>query len=281
MSTANDIQIHYPFEVYQKIMHWVKKSPHEISGFGNVTYDKKTKVFTVVDVFLINQINSAAQTETDDVDLGKLLFQQDKAYGEGACKLWWHSHANMNTFWSGTDIDTINKYGGNGYIIATVFNKKEEMRSAVCFKANSPMFGPSVSFIDDVDTFYLHPESWDTEYDSKITEYAKKVTEAKAHNNDQLELGTEKVWDYDAKCFKIVSTNKDMPKNKYVNGLLGMGLELESEALNMTTDKYELFLATASEEKLEEKEQELVMLDAAGYFTVYEQMNEPTYREKN
>lgn len=270
------IQIHYPLEVYQKIMHWVKKSPYEISGFGNVEYDKKTKVFTVVDVFLVKQSNTLTSTETDEADLGKLMYEQAKAFGDGAIKLWWHSHAHMNVFWSDTDKDTILKYGGKGYIIATVFNKKEEMKSAVCFQSEHKMFGTATTFIDDVDTFYLRPKEWDDVYEEKITEHAATIAKnsmTKGNSNIIDRSGQE--WDYDLKKWVDKKTPDTREENgvdgrltpkKWINGLLGQGIAAEAEALRMTARAYVKFLDEASEEELEAKEEELTMLEAAGMF---------------
>lgn len=279
VKTVNDIEIHYPLAVYQKIMHWVKKSNYEVSGFGNVKYDKKNKIFTVVDAFLVKQQNTSASTTTDEADLGKLMYEQDKAFGDGSVKLWWHSHADMNVFWSGTDLDTIKKYGGNGYIVATVFNKKEEMRSAVCFQTQHPMFGKAVTMVDDIATFALYPQEWDDVYDEKVQV---------STNIDR----TNQKWDYVNKCWVDKEKTKDnsetspapqqliftddVPINKYPHGILGRGLEVEAEALRMTYVAYENLLATGTEEELEQKEEDLTMLEAAGYFEADEMDELPT-----
>ncbi len=279
------IQIHYPLEVYQKIMHWVKKSPYEISGFGNVEYDKKNKVFTVTDVFLVKQVNGPTSTETDEADLGKLMIEQHKASGEGSTKLWWHSHANMGVFWSGTDKDTILKYGGNGYIIATVFNKREEMKSAVCFKTKHALFGDATSFIDDVDTYYLHPADWDTSYDEKITEHSRALAKSnttKTSGVSSIIDRSNQEWDYDLKCWVDKSSKRpvslfhddneqlelagQLTPTKWINGLLGKGIAAEAEALRMSSESYVKFLNKAGEEELNDKENELTMLEAAGMF---------------
>lgn len=249
-----EFQIHYPLEVFNKVMHWVKKSPVEVSGFGNAIIDRKNKIITVTDVYLVNQTNTATSTETDPTDLGRLMYKH-KSKGEGAVKVWWHSHANMNTFWSTTDLDTIKQFGGNGFIIATVFNKREEMRSAIGFKTSHPIFGEAVQVVDEVPTFYLHPAEWDQEYDQKVTEY-------RANTIEPSQTQTSFLSNNDVKNELTSHTNK----NIYHNGLLGYGLEAEAEALRISFQKYENFLATASEEELEEKENQLVMLDAAGMF---------------
>lgn len=175
------IVIHIDQDVFHKIMHWVRKSSNEVSGFGNVVFDPVNKIFRIVDAFLVEQYNNTGTTtELEATDMGRMMFKH-RNFGAGAMKWWWHSHVNMNVFWSGTDESTIRQYGGNGFIVATVFNKREEMRSAVCYKSEHPLFGEQLSFVDNVDTMVEYPEAWDLEYDEKVktravTHYASTQT---------------------------------------------------------------------------------------------------------
>jgi hypothetical protein len=166
-NTSGAIEIYIEQDVYNKIMHWVNKSNNEVSGFGNVVFDAVNKRFTVVDAFLIEQYNSGATTEIEAAALGKMYAKHFK-FGSGALKWWWHSHVNMNVFWSGTDESTIRQYGANGYICASVFNKRNEIRSAVCYKSSHKMFGDQVAYIDNVTTKILYPAAWDEEYDANV-----------------------------------------------------------------------------------------------------------------
>ncbi len=176
----SEIEIRIPQEVFQKIMHWINKSNNEVSGFGNLSYDARAKRFTVEDAFLLEQYNSGASTEIEAASMGKMMFKH-RNFGAGALKWWWHSHVNMAVFWSGTDTDTIKQYGSNGYIVASVFNKRQEIRSAVCYKAESivtptnKLFGSktktiSTILVDDVTTLIEYPLEWDTEYTANIKE---------------------------------------------------------------------------------------------------------------
>lgn len=155
------------WDVYQKIMYWVNKAPGEISGLGKVV-PKEDGTFRVTSAVLIKQENGAASTEMDGAAISKCMFELKD--DPGHLNFWWHSHVNMEVFWSGTDIDTIREIGQNGFVVATVFNKKREMKSAVYVKPTDIL--PEV-FIDDLPTkplHYLKPEqvtAWDAEYDLK------------------------------------------------------------------------------------------------------------------
>jgi hypothetical protein len=115
-------------EVYRKIMYWVNRSEFEVSGLGTVTYDKEKNQFNVLSAMLLPQKNGATHTDIEADVVCKAMFELANEPGE--LKFWWHSHVNMAVFWSGTDMDTIKSFGGGGWVLATVFNKKNECRSA-------------------------------------------------------------------------------------------------------------------------------------------------------
>ena len=113
-------------EVYNKIMFWVDKCPKEVGGFGKVIV--KDGAYWIISAHLLEQEVTHTETEIDDVALAKLM--ADTVREEGHLNFWWHSHVNMGTFWSGTDKDTIKNLGSKGMLLATVFNKKHETRTA-------------------------------------------------------------------------------------------------------------------------------------------------------
>lgn len=155
---------------YKKIMHWVHKCPFEVSGFGTVVYDKDTHTATIKDAFLVKQEGGAAHTDIDAEALAMAEYKAFKAGGE--MRFWWHSHVNMAVFWSGTDMDTIKELGGNGWMISTVFNKKEETRTALSYRASTDL-GVFTEVQDDLDLTIIEESidttAWDAEYDSLVT----------------------------------------------------------------------------------------------------------------
>lgn len=169
------MEIQISTETHRKIMHWINKSNDEVSGFGKVIYYPETKVFQIQDAFLIKQTNGAAHTDIDATELARLNYQ--KIQEPGDLRWWWHSHVNMPVFWSSTDKETIQELGSQGWIAATVFNKRHESRSAISYRAESP-FGVTTELKDEV-AFHVIEEvdeeiikAWDTEYDSKVEKKA-------------------------------------------------------------------------------------------------------------
>lgn len=141
-----------------KIRFWVDKADKEVSGFGMVEYDDAKKEFTVTDAYLIEQTVGAAHTDISPEGMAKLMYAT--RLEKGHLGFWWHSHVKMDVFWSGTDMDTILKLGSNGWIVASVFNKKEEVRTAVAYVASSALNKnkPETIFYDDLTTYIVRPE---------------------------------------------------------------------------------------------------------------------------
>lgn len=166
------MDIVYDALTLHKIRHWVKKAgTNEISGFGKVVL--KDGVFKVVDAILLPQRNGAGHTEIEAKDVGKAEFLLKDTPGE--LRLWWHSHVKMSCFWSKTDTDTIAELGKHGWIIATVFNQKDEHRTCFYQGANGP--APEL-FVDElpIRSQFHAPENllnpWDKEFADNVTVYS-------------------------------------------------------------------------------------------------------------
>ena len=95
------VSITIPPEIHAEIMYYVNKSNVEISGLGRIVRDSNGNM-VVNKIYLIEQENSAASTDLSEEAVSKLLFESRK--DEGALNFWWHSHVNMDVFWSGTDL---------------------------------------------------------------------------------------------------------------------------------------------------------------------------------
>lgn len=130
-------------DAYDKIMHYVHKADFEVSGLGVVEVIDNVPVIT--DIMLLEQEGSAAETELDADSINKALYEHHKSGEDGEIKFWWHSHVNMEVFWSGTDMKTIEQLTQNGWFIHGVFNKKNESKFAATSKE------PFELFIDNIE----------------------------------------------------------------------------------------------------------------------------------
>lgn len=157
--------------IFQKIMHWVNKSDHEVSGLGMVKRMPDGNI-QVIDAILLPQRNTSATSDIEPEDVCKAMYELRKA--EGEMKFYWHSHVKMNVFWSTTDFDTIKKLSANGWFVSSVFNKRQEMKT--CLSTVEPW--PAI--IDEVQTVILREidgnliKAWDADYKRCVTDVLPK-----------------------------------------------------------------------------------------------------------
>ena len=151
--------------VYDKIQYWIDKTNIEVSGLGRIIYDAECHVWRVVSAYLVDQVNSAADTELNAEAIGRLMFETKDDPGQ--LNWWWHSHHDMDVFWSSTDIAAIEELGQHGFFTATVFNKRRQSLS--CAYQNVPfrMFSNELDF--EVLSRTANKE-WDDEFDEKVKE---------------------------------------------------------------------------------------------------------------
>lgn len=145
------------------------------------------------------------------------------------------SHVNMAVFWSSTDTDTIKSIGKNGLCAATVFNKKEEMRSAICYSVEHPIFGKTTQLHDDVGTVYEYtPDSriagWKEELDTNVKE--------KIHEYKSWEYKSSDAAVYDPYDYGMYKDKRKLSKEDYDWGLVGLGVKKESQFLKITQKQY-------------------------------------------
>lgn len=151
--------------VFKKIMYWIRKSNFEVSGLGKVEVNQEENSIRVIDAILLPQKNTSTTTDLDAGAISKAMFLLKDTPGE--LRWWWHSHVNMDAFWSGTDDNTIKRLGLGGWFVATVLNKREEMKSA--YSQSSPLR----LFLDDIQTSLIQyeqeiPKEWEEEYEKNV-----------------------------------------------------------------------------------------------------------------
>lgn len=154
-------------EVHAQIKYFVEKSHIEISGLGRIERDSQNNM-VVSKIYLLKQENSAASTDICEAAAAQLMYESRE--DKGSLNFWWHSHVNMGTFWSSTDMATIRQFGKNGFLLSTVFNKKGEFRTSYFQGGNE--FLPEL-FIDQIPTEFSYlataeqTAAWEKEYEEK------------------------------------------------------------------------------------------------------------------
>jgi proteasome lid subunit RPN8/RPN11 len=112
---------------WQKIAAYVDNCPYEIGGLGKVTCEGGD--FIVSDVEIFTQTVTPAHVDMTAETLAK--FQTDKIRAKESMrdyKFWWHSHAKMDAFFSGTDTATIDASGAEfPWLVSFVSNHAHKM----------------------------------------------------------------------------------------------------------------------------------------------------------
>jgi hypothetical protein len=152
-------------QVYSKIRAYADLCHDEISALGTVkVFDN---VVYIEDVFLFNQTVTPSTTEINQTDLAKFMYECIKKGGDpSSLKFWWHSHVNMEVFWSSTDSYTIEKFSKE-WMVSIVSNKRDD------FKVRLDIFSPIRICFDNL--------PYTIEYDKINCEQIKAEIAAKVH----------------------------------------------------------------------------------------------------
>ena len=103
----------------------------EIGGMA-VTRQDEDGDWQIIDPVIMKQEVSAALCELDKTELAQYYSKAAMKYKKDNIRFcWWHSHAKMSAFWSGTDTNTIDEYEDGDLSFALVVNVKEEYKCRV------------------------------------------------------------------------------------------------------------------------------------------------------
>lgn len=153
-----------------KVQYWVEECPQEVGGMGKLIRTKDNALL-VTEAYLLEQQVTYSDFEIEADAMAKLMHETIKVPGQ--MMFWWHSHVNMDVFWSSTDTETIRTIGDEGMLLSTVFNKRGESRTALYIGSPKNSVRPDI-FIDDMELLVrCNPDTLDTvalkkEFDEKV-----------------------------------------------------------------------------------------------------------------
>lgn len=124
---------HFPYETlafaenaYKRLFYYARAATGEISGFGRTVANGKELMVT--EVLLFKQVCSAGGTTLDAKALADFILQLVKEGRDPSeYKLWWHTHSDFGTFWSGTDESTARELSKETLVACVEVNKSGEM----------------------------------------------------------------------------------------------------------------------------------------------------------
>ena len=142
--TCNTMKLIIPKEVEERIHGYVMSVESEIAGMGKVRIEGDTMI--VEEVMIYEQEVTGATADLSPKAMAK--WQSDLVRAGGSPKmwrLWWHSHANMAAFFSGTDTGTMDAQTESDWVMSLVVNKRRER------KARLDLYRPFRMFLADVE----------------------------------------------------------------------------------------------------------------------------------
>lgn len=120
-------------QTFEEMMHYCilgLKDKREVSGYAQCVYDAEADVFRISNACLPKQTASSVETEIDDQDKARLMYQRRDEVMPGGMKCHWHTHPNMGVTWSGTDHALIRKLGEGEWMVFLVMNEKRQITGA-------------------------------------------------------------------------------------------------------------------------------------------------------
>jgi len=117
--------LYFPENSWKKLFAYADIASGEISGLGKITLHENGTDFIVNDIFLLEQVSGVGSTNLNPDSVAKFITDLIVA-GENPAdvKLWFHSHGNIDVFWSSTDNTTIQGFSDASYMLSIVVNKR-------------------------------------------------------------------------------------------------------------------------------------------------------------
>lgn len=165
------MKVTFTKDTWNRINLYIKHATGEISGLGVGKLSADTNEILITDLGIWEQECTGAETEVVSHD--EMIVLAEELIARGAqpeeINVWWHSHANMASFFSSTDEKTIEDWVNNRFLCAVVGNKKGEFKAKIAIKS------PILCDLEDV-TVGVEPEYVTAELDQQIKdEVALKV----------------------------------------------------------------------------------------------------------
>lgn len=191
-------------ECARKIKYYTKSTPLEISGWGKSRIDGDDII--IEDVVIFKQKCSGSNTDLEPTGEGSQAAWQHEMTKKGEdlkdWNVWWHSHASMGVFWSGTDDKMVSGMAnGNGYLVSIVTNHKGDFKTRFdIYPTDKSPFNyiTHMKAADDIETIILPLKSNDTLSDKLyetlkglIDEFDLDYANAESYYDEQIKAVTK------------------------------------------------------------------------------------------
>lgn len=130
MSDKPELKVYVQSKAYKKFRYFIDLCETEISGLGKV--EKIGNRLVVTDFQIFKQVVSGAHSDIDDDALAAFLYEMTVAKEDlSKWRVWWHSHAAMAVFFSGTDTNTIDRSVEFPWLVSIVGNHDGDIKARI------------------------------------------------------------------------------------------------------------------------------------------------------
>jgi len=151
----------------------------EIGGFMIAKKNKNGDIIISNPEILLQEVTGGT-TVMDKAAVADYYVKSAQKHGNDVRFIWWHSHANMKAFWSGTDTNTMEEYSGGDWSAFLVVNIRGEYKFRVC------VWNPIAAYEDiEISIIDAKPKSIPKTIQDSVD---KLCSEPKTVLNDQLSL---------------------------------------------------------------------------------------------
>ena len=98
----------------------------EIGGMAVLVPDEDS--FEIKEPVILKQEVTGSTCTLDKEELANYYTRTMKKMGTNISFVWWHSHGDGSTFWSGTDETAIKEFGGGKWSVSLVVNAEEDYK---------------------------------------------------------------------------------------------------------------------------------------------------------
>lgn len=124
------VKVKFSIPAFQKLKLYIKSVEEEVSGLGFVK--AQGDVLSVYDIILLHQEITAASTALCQKSIARYLDNRmKKELPIEDIRVWWHSHGDMDVFWSATDEQAIEGFDieqeANNWLLSILGNRAGEL----------------------------------------------------------------------------------------------------------------------------------------------------------
>ena len=194
----------------------------EIGGFMIAKRDKDGDII-VSSPEILKQEVTGSTTIMDKMSIADYYVKSAQAHGTDIRFIWWHSHADMGAFWSGTDTETMKEYSKGDWSAFLVVNIREEYKFRIC------VWNPIEAYKDtELNIINAKPKVISKTIKDSVSKLCSKPVTAITTNNKKWDTGEQTSLYNQGYGYYGYDYYKDIPSHKVYN-------ELKDDSLFNTT----------------------------------------------